>query len=204
MSLFGNLFGHYKDPSKAAMPYINQIPGVAHEAFDPYVNRGQQAGASLSPLYERLMNDPSGYYNDMMKNYKPSEGFALKQKEALGAAGNTAAAGGYRGSQADMINATNISNRLMGDDMQQWWNNLMGLQNTGIAGQQGMYNTGFNASTNLSGDVSNALGQKAQYAAQGVQGKNNYNQAMMDAFLKFLGQGAGAAAQVYNGGMPAA
>lgn len=204
MALFGNLFGHYKDPSKAAMPYINQIPGVAHQAYDPYIQQGQQAGQNLSPLYQSLANDPSAFYNNMMQNYKPSEGFQLKQKEALGAAGNTAAAGGYRGNQADMINATNISNRLMGEDMQQWWNNIMGLQNTGIAGQQGMYNTGYNASANLSGDITNALGQNAQYAAQGAQGRNQNNQAMMDAFLRFLGQGAGAAAQVYTGGMPAA
>ena len=33
------------NPSDAANPYLEQMPGVAHQYMDPYVNQGNRAGS---------------------------------------------------------------------------------------------------------------------------------------------------------------
>src|SRR3990167_9540646 len=39
MSWLSSLFhgGNSKNPADAAMPYLNQVPGVSHQGYDPYI-----------------------------------------------------------------------------------------------------------------------------------------------------------------------
>ena len=58
------LFGSTKgNPANSAMPYLNQIPGIGHQYFDPYVQQGQQVAPNLQAQYGQLTNDPTGFYN---------------------------------------------------------------------------------------------------------------------------------------------
>ena len=178
-----------KNPADKAMPYLKDIPNMEHQNYDPYVNQGQSQYGSLNQNYGQMANDPAAFLESLMKGYQPSQAFQMKNKNALNAAGNTAAAGGYRGTGNDMNNEGAISNTLMNEDMQQWLNNVLGLQERGTQGQQGLYNTGFNATTGLTSDLANLGGTQASLAFQGQNQKNMNQTDLLKSLLK-LGAGA--------------
>lgn len=179
-----------KNPADKAMPYLNQIPGMEKQYLEPYINQGQSQYGNLNNQYGQMGSDPAAFLEQLMGKYQPSQAFQMKNKNALTAAGNTAAAGGYRGTGQDMNDEGQISNTLMNEDMQQWLNNVLGIQGAGLQGQQGLYNTGFNASTGLSGDLANVLGSQASLGFQGQAQKNTNQTDLLKSLLGFAG-GAG-------------
>jgi hypothetical protein len=179
-----------KNPADKAMPYLNQIPGMEKGYLEPYINQGQSQYGNLNQQYGEMGSDPAAFLEKLMGSYQPSQAFQMKNKNALQAAGNTAAAGGYRGTGNDMNNEGAISNTLMNEDMQQWLSNVLGIQGTGLQGEQGLYNTGFNASTGLSGDLSNVLGTQASLGFQGQSQKNQNQTDLLKSLLGMLGGGA--------------
>lgn len=185
------------NPSDKASEYLNQIPGQVHDIYDPYVKQGQDAYNQLNPIYGRMGQDPTAFLEQMMKGYAPSRGYQLKRDEALRAAGNTAAAGGMRGSMSDITGQERLASSLMGQDMQQWLNNVMGIQDRGTGGLQNFYNNGFNASNAMAGDLTNALGSSASNA---YQGQRNRNQGWSDLLGGALGLGAMGAGSYYGAG----
>ena len=186
------MFGGNKNPQHEANKYLNQIPGQSHQTYDPYIQQGQQAGQNLGQQYGKMAQDPAAFYEQLMANYQPSKQYDMQNQEQQRAAGNSAAAGGMRGTQQDVNQAAQISDRLMGEDMQRWYGNVSGLQNTGLAGQQGMYNTGYDASKGLGGDLNNALGQQGGMAFQGAQDANRARGDQMKMLIQMMGAVGGA------------
>lgn len=189
-----------QDPNKEAMKYLNQIPGQSHQTYDPYIQRGQQAGQGLDEQYGQMMNDPASFYDNLMKRYQPSQRYQMQNAEGQRVAGNAAAAGGMRGTAQDVGNAAQISQGLMANDMRDWYGNVSGLMGKGMAGQQHEADQGFDASRALGGDLMNTMGQQGGLAFQGAQGGNKD----FNAILKMLMQGGGAALGGYMGGVPGA
>jgi hypothetical protein len=169
MSLWTTLFGGGGDPAAAAQPYLEQIPGVSHDIYDPYITRGGAAGDVLSEQYGRMAQDPTAFINALMEGYKPSEGYQFQQEQMGRAAANTAAAGGMRGTPQDQLQQQQITQGLLGQDMQQYLSNVLGAQQTGLTGEQGLYGIGFDASKGLGADLTNVLGQQAGLAFQGAR-----------------------------------
>jgi len=196
------LFGGDSGPSgeEAASQYLDQIPDLAKGYYDPYIQHGQAAYGAMSPQLEAMTRDPTAFINALQSQYRPSAGFKLQRDEALRAAGNTAAAGGMRGSIQDIDRAGQISQRLQGADMQQWLNNVLGVQQQGIAGEQNIYGMGYDASKNLESDLANVLGQKGQYAFQ--QSRED-KQSGSDMLSGILGAAGGIVGGIYGGPMGA-
>lgn len=190
MGILDDLFGG-DNPADAAMPYYNKIPGMEHNGYDSYINRGNDAYNKFSPIYDRMSADPSGFLNSLMSGYTKSKDYQMKNDEMTRAAGNTAAAGGMRGSIDDIKNQSHITDALMGADMQNWVQNVLGIQGAGLSGQQHLYDTGFDASRDLTGDLSNVYGTQGSLAFQGQSELNKRRSDMMEALIK---GGAGAAA----------
>jgi len=68
MSILSKLFGGGgKNPMDAANQYLNQIPGVAHQGYDDYINQGKDASGKTKSQYEDMMNDPTGFINKIME-----------------------------------------------------------------------------------------------------------------------------------------
>ena len=175
-----------KSPANAAMPYLEKIPGTIKPYLDPYVQQGQSAYNMLNPIYGNMAQDPAGYLEKMMGGYKQSKGYELQKDEALKAATATAAAGGRRGTPEDMMNQARIAEMLQGQDMQQWLNNAMGIQGMGLQGQQGFYDTGYRASSDLASDLANILGTQASLSFQGQSQKNQSSQDLTEQIMKAL------------------
>lgn len=202
MSLLSGLFGGGKSnsPMNAAMPYLNQIPGVAHQGFDPYVNAGLDASGRTKDIYESLMSDPTAFINKLMEGYQPSEGYQFQKDQLTKELGNTAAMGGVAGTPMDQMNQGQGVQKLLSGDMQQFLQTVLGAFNTGLGGEENIATRGFDASKNLTDMLGGSLNQKAGLAFNDQQQKNKNKGDMWSMFGKALGGGAGFAL----GGAPGA
>jgi hypothetical protein len=188
--IFGDHSG--KNPADGARSYLDQIPGMEKGYFDPYISRGNAAYDSMNPILEAMMKDPSAFLENIMKDYKTSKGFQLKNDQMLKAAGNSAAAGGMRGSINDIGNEARITDMLMGDDMQQWLKNVLGIQGEGLQGEGHFYDMGYDASKFLAGDLSNILGTEAGLEFQSQREKNQRASDRRAGIGSLIGGGIGA------------
>lgn len=200
MSIFDYLFGNEPNPANSAMPYLNQIPQMEKQYYNPYIQNAQTAYQNLAPSLNQMASSPADYLQQLMQQYQPSREYQLARDEALRAAGNTAAAGGMRGSQQDIENEAKLTDMLMGKDMQQWLSNVLGIQQTGLKGEGGLYDTGFNATRDLSSDLANVLGEQAGLAFQGQREENQRSGDLLSGLGKALGAGLGG----WFGGVPGA
>ncbi|GKS62451.1 hypothetical protein YTPLAS21_19090 [Candidatus Nitrosocosmicus sp.] len=141
MALLDYLIGKQQDPVKNSQQYFNQ----ASDLYNPFIQHGNQAGDILRDKLSQITQDPNAYYNKLIEGYQPSRGFQLEKDEALQAAANTAAAGGRRGSPQDVLDQGMLAARLQKTDLQDYLNNILGIQKTGLEGQQNLYNQGLSA-----------------------------------------------------------
>lgn len=185
------LGGHNSDPNKAASKYLDQIPGMEKEYLNPFIERGKGAYDVFNPITSEMARDPAAFLEKMMQSYEPSRGFQLKKDQMLRGAGNTAAAGGMRGSIGDIGNEAHITDMLMGDDMQQWLQNVFGIQGKGLDSQTHLYDTGYDASKNIAGDLSNVFGTQATNAFNAASQKNKSRSDLISGLLNLAGTAGG-------------
>lgn len=196
------LFGHssYKDPTKAAQPYLDKAESATRAGYDPYIQRGQQAGDVLGGQYDSMVNDPAAFVNHLMESYKPSSQYQYKSNQLSNELSNTARAGGVAGTPRHQQQQAELLDSLMGNDIQQWYNNLMGVYDQGLKGYQGWDTQGYDASTGEAGDLSNIYGSQATLAYKGAEQHNSKHNDLMQGLMRLFGTGAGALV----GGIPGA
>jgi len=187
MGIFDDLFGGGKNPADAAMPYYKQIAPMERQNYNPYIQRGNAAYDIFNPIYSSMASDPAAFLQKMMGGYTASKDYQLKRDEMNRAAGNTAAAGGMRGSLSDISNEARIDDYLMGQDMQNWLANVMKLQGAGLEGEQHLYDTGFNATQGLTSDLANIFGTQGQLAFQGQRENNQSRNDWLEGIMKGIG-----------------
>lgn len=192
---FLSLFGKKKNPAQAAMPYLQQIPGMATQQLNPYIQQGQTAGTAALGTYGQMAQDPADFVNQLMAGYTPSKGFQFKKNEALQAMQNSANAGGFAGTRQDQLQQGELADALASQDMYNWLSQVLGVQGTGLAGQQGFANQGFEANKSLTDILGSVLGSQAGLA---FQGQSQSNKNMMD-LISILGQLGGAAIGSFGG-----
>lgn len=199
MSWLSELFGG-GNAGGAAKGYLDQIPGVAHEGYDPYVNAGKDASGKTKSTYESLMDDPTGFINKLMEGYQPSEGYNFQKEQLTKELGNTAAAGGIAGTPQDQMNQGAGVQKLLSGDMQKFLENVLGVFNTGVKGEEGIAERGYDASGKLTDTLGGALNQQGGLAFNQEQNSQKNKQDLWNMFGKALG-GAGGFAL---GGVPGA
>lgn len=195
MSLKSFIFG--KDPRHEANKYLNQIPGMLNQTYQPYIQQGQGMDSELQQRYSQLANDPAAFYDQLMSKYQPSRAYEMKNQAQQNAAQNAAAAGGMRGTQANISESAQIADRLMGDDMREFYQNMLGLTSAGMQGQQGISDRGWQAAQGYGQDMSNYYGQQGGLAYQNQRDKNQQRNQIMQMLF---GAGAFAAGLPTQGG----
>lgn len=168
-SLFGN---KGSSPAKSAMPYLQQIPQQTLPFFADFINSGKAAQPGLQDLYSRMTSNPTEFFNNLAGGFKESPGYQFKLKQGLGAAGNAAAAGGMLGTPMHQQQATEVAEGIAGEDFYNWLNQIMGILQGGIGGEEKEINRGFDASKNMSDIVGGTLGSAADLAYKGKAGSN--------------------------------
>ena len=180
-----------QNPANAAQPYLQQIPGVGHQYYDPYIQQGQQAGQTLQGEYGKQL-DPATFMDHIMGQYKQSEGYKGRQDDLMKQMASVAGQGGYAGTPYAQQQYGEQANKLMADDQQQYLKNALGIYDQGISGEQDFYNKGYGASGSLADMLGSNFAQQGGLAYQGQQSQNQNKQALMSMLSKLLSQGAGA------------
>jgi hypothetical protein len=204
MSFFqgiGTFLSGGKNPANDAMKYLNQIPQIGRSSYQPYIDQGRRAGGIAEGQYSKMGQDPTAFINQLMAGYEPSKGYQYKQGQMLKGMGNSAAAGGFAGTQNDQNAQAETIQGMLGGDMQQWLANLLGVQGTGLQGLSGMNQMGYDASGSLADYLGSNLSQQGSLAFQGRQQKNANQQALFNSLLQAGASAAGAAAGMPSGGM---
>lgn len=161
------------NPADAAMPYITQAQDETRRNYQPYIKHGNDAYDSYAPNSQQMASHPVDYYNSLINQYQESPGYKSQLEDALGIARNTAAAGGMLGTPYDQVTQGKIGASLRSQDMQQWINNILGIQHEGTGHAEHLYDTGYDATKTMTSDINNMYGQKAQLAFQGDREKNS-------------------------------
>lgn len=181
------------DPAKDASKYLDQIPGVGKQYYNPFINRGAGAGDTLQGEYGKLLN-PTSFMDSIMKNYSLSPGATYERDQLTKGIGNTAAAGGYAGTPEHQRQYGEAADQIMSRDQQQYLQNALGIYGQGLGGEENFFNTGYNASSSLADLLGGKLSSQAGLAFKSDSDRNADRAALMNALMKAFSQGGGAAA----------
>ncbi len=171
--MFSN--GNNRNPAKEANKYLDQIPGQTNQYYQPYIDRGREAGNDLTQRYGQMLNNPGDLYNQLGAGYKESPGYQTRLKAGLQAATNAQAAGGMEGSLQHQQYAAERANDIQGKDFEDYLNHVLGLYGAGLQGEQGQDERGYNAGTDYGNILSNVTGQKAKNAYEDANAENTRN-----------------------------
>lgn len=181
------------DTAKQANKYLDQIPGMGKQYYNPFIERGERSGNTLEGEYGKLLN-PTSFMDDIMKNYSTSAG-ATYERDKLGKGiGATAAAGGFAGTPEHQRSYGEMADKIMSGDMQQYLQNALGIYGKGLGGEENFFNKGFDASSSLADLIGGKLSSQAGLAFKSGSDRNADRSALMNAIVKALAQGGGAAA----------
>lgn len=149
----------------------------------PYINRGETAGANLETMFQKLMN-PGELTNEWSKGYETSPYAKQLQQEAQTGGLDAASAMGLGGSSAALSNIQKGSADIMQKDRQQYMNDMMQKYMAAMGLGQNLYGTG----ANMSSDAAQGEQTLGQDTAGLTYGKNS---AGRNILMKLLGGGAG-------------
>lgn len=167
----------FKNPAKKAEPYLNQIAPMAKEQYNPYIQRGQEAGNQAYGQYQKMTEQPGNFLNDLLAGYTPSKGFDFKKDQSLQAMRNSAAAGGFAGGEYDQGRQAELANSLASQDMYEWLDRVLGQHSQSLQGLGNLQQQGFQGAGALTDVLGQTLGNQGQLAFQGQHAKN---QGIMD------------------------
>ncbi len=160
---FGGLFGDSGKPYDEYQKWMKK----AQEAQQPYLNAGQGAIGDYQD-WLKGQKDPSKFINDQMQNYQQSPYNTYLQQQSQNAGNNAASASGLMGStpflQAQQQNSANIAQQGMND----WLQNVLGINTQYGQGQQNLMTGGQNAANSL-GNIYNQMGEAAYGKQAGKQ-----------------------------------
>ena len=111
-----NIFGKQKSPYDAANKIYGQIPGATEKYLSPYMTAGQSALGDLMGQYGQLTGSTGDVYNKLAGGYQQSPGFQQALKQAMGAVGNQAAAGGMLGTPQAQLQSADVAGGLAQKD----------------------------------------------------------------------------------------
>ena len=204
MSIFDTLFGGgqgqgYKDMQgqiAQEQEMLRKMQQEGMQRYQPYYD----AGTAALPQYQSAideMKDPQAYYNKMLSGYQESPQAKQQIDAATQAAQAAAAAGGMGGSSSSMHQAAQIAQQGIGQDQQQYLQNVMGIHGQYLGGLGGLEQQGLGTAgqmNQLGSNYAQMLGHtyddmgRAQYG-QDVAGAGAWN--------RLLGRGASALSHLF-------
>ncbi len=181
----------YSNPADAGMPYLNAIPGTVTPYYNPEIQLGKGAARASVPVYNQMLTNPSGYYNNIMSGYTTSPEYQYNQQQLMGQQQAAAASGGFSGTQYDQANQAATTQGLLSQDEQQYFNNIFGINKTGLQGANQYVSMGYDASNTLAQLLGANLAAQAGLAYKGTAFTDQLNAEQRGMQNKAWGQGIG-------------
>lgn len=163
----GGLFGNSGKPYDEAMKQYQEWANRAQGVNQPYLDAGKGAIGDYQD-WLKGQKDPSGFINNLMGNYQESPYAHMLQQQAMNAGNNSASAGGLMGSSALMQQQQQNAGQIASGDMNQWLQNVLGINTQYGQGQQNLMTGGQNSAKSLT-DMYNNMGKQMGDAAYGKE-----------------------------------
>lgn len=189
--LSGIFGGKGKNPADAAMPYLNQTAPMAQQNLGPWQTQGQEAQQSNQSQYNAMSTDPAAFLEQLRASYTPSEGYKFKQGQMTKAAEGAAAAGGFRGTQADQGAQAKLVQGLLAEDEGNYLDRLLGITGAGLQGNENIANRGYGATSDLTNILGTNNSERGGLAFKGQENQNAQNQAFQKMLMQMFGGAAG-------------
>ena len=203
----GQFFGFggeldYTNPADLAQPYLEQIPGVLEQGYQPFIDAGVPAFQQLGQQGQQ-MGTPTGAtdaLNQMIQSYQTSPYQQYLMDQSTQYANQSAAAGGRAGIPTEQAavgqQIADISQQGLNDYLAQ----ALGLYGTGLDTLGGVSQTGYGASTGLASGLASNLMSQGNLAYTGQLNKQAAQEAEDQKFWGTLGSAGGAALGFMAGG----
>lgn len=159
-NIFGGLFSNPDRPYREAQQSLQQMMPQAQSYNQPFL----QAGTRAIPRFENWlggMSNPSGFINNLMGQYSESPWAKYQQDQSARAFGNAGSAGGMTGSTPLLQFQQQNMHDLSSQDMNQWLQNVLGVNTQYGAGTQNLMLGGQNAANNLQSLMRDYMGANA-------------------------------------------
>lgn len=180
------IFGGGGNPANAAEPYLQGAQNTIQSSFAPYIQAGQQALPTLQTQYGNLLNP--NFINNFGQNFQQSPGYQWNLNQQQGAVNRAAAAGGFAGTPQEQQQMAQTTSGIANQDYYNWMDHAMNAYGMGLQGEQGLYNTGFQASSQSAEDQAQIAESQAQLAYAGQINQNQSQQGGWGALASGVGQ----------------
>lgn len=173
--ILSGIFGDSGAPYEKAMEQYEKYGQMGANIQNPFMEYGKSAMPRMNEWLAG-MKDPSGFINTLMGKYQESPWAKFQQDQSARRFGNEGSATGLTGStpltQFMQQNMHDISQQ----DMNQWLQNVLGVNTQYGQGVQNQITTGQNAAnslTNLYGNMANQMAEAAYGKEAGKQQDRN-------------------------------
>jgi hypothetical protein len=170
----GSMLGGYKDPTKAANPFYEQIKQMLPQYFNPSIEAGNK-GRELSQGAYGEMLDPNALIKKIGTGYQESPGYQFQKQQGLDAATNAAASGGMLGTPQHQQQAATMAGNLANQDFYSYLERALGQYGQGAQGEQHLSDIGGEGSMDLGQLLASILNTQGGLAYKGAQEKNQGN-----------------------------
>lgn len=191
----------FKNPADSAMPYLDKVPDILKQYFQPYVNAGGNALNKLPGIYDNMLN-PNQLLSQIGSGYKQSPGFQWQLGQGLQATNQAAAAGGMLGSPQHQQQSATTAEGLANQDYYNYLGKALGVYGQGAEGYGNLAKMGQESSTNLGEDWAQNLMNQGNLAYAGQANQNSAEGGRDGAILAFLGQLLSGGAKAAGMGAP--
>lgn len=188
-ALLAGIFNNSGRPYEKAGDVFNQTQnqGISYE--QPFYGAGVNALSDYQN-YLNTMKNPSQFINNLMGQYQQSPWAKFSTQQGIRAANNQASAGGLIGSTPLAQQNTQFAEQVSGADMNQWLQNVLGVNAKYGEGEQNLMEGGRmsgNAILDLISQLAGPRGEAAYGQAQGQQyDKSNIIGAILSGISSFL------------------
>ena len=183
------MFNQGKNPATQANQTLGQIPGQMKPYYQPYMDAGKGALSDLQNQYKDLLS--GNKQNQLGESFKEGPGYQYALKNAMNAQGNAAARGGMLGTPLDAQENARVAEGLAGGEYDKYMKNQMGLYNSGLTGEQGINQMGYDANTSYGNMLGSVLGQQSANQFAGQAGQNASKSNAMGNIFSGLGMAGG-------------
>lgn len=184
MSMLGNRNNNpaeaYAEGMQPGIDRVNQGVDKATGYLNPWREAGMSGLNSYMDLLKKYQN-PQQMYNDTMSGWKMSQGAQGQMNGAMDAIKNRMATMGLGGSGQEFKDLGKTFEDYAAKDQNQYFNNVMGIGNTGLQGYGNLSQQGAGAAGTMGGYEMQGAGDiasmyNAMAAAQAAQAANENKQ----------------------------
>lgn len=182
----------YQNPANSAMPYLQQVPDMAKQYYNPYIDVGNSAMNKFAPQMESLAT-PEGAkanYNSLAEGFETNPGTQYAIDNASKQTNQYAAAGGMAGSPTEQLAIADETEKLTYQDFDNYMKMVSGYQQTGFGGESDLMHQGYGASNELAQMLARNLSEQSAYAYAGARNQNQANAAKSSSLWNMAGDAA--------------